>query len=305
MTVRPRVLLTTAAAAMLMGGLAGPTLAAEPATESSAGATGLGSADGVRYKKATTQIPGDPMSYATDGHVRARCDAGWKAVSGGQSIGVKDNHTIADSGVEEPRNFYVSAWQADDAPATLTGYAVCLRTSGLTTEAVGEFNVPGNSQVTDTAWCAEGHAVGGGLTVIGEESDFALNASSPVDSPDDADTRPDDGWRAYTHYAGAGGSGEGAVFSVACLAGPSPAYRTRTVTVPDGEAAYGSARCPKGKTVIGGGIYIDGEAIASHVVASRPWDSADAGKVPDDGWRAGVVSNSHDDLTMTVHAICR
>jgi hypothetical protein len=301
MTARLRFLPVIAAAAALMAPAA-PTHATEPTADT----TGIGSADGVRYKRATIQIPGDSLGYANTRFARARCDAGWKAVSGGQTIGVKSQHAIASSGPEDgDKAFYASAWQAHDLAAKLSVYAVCVKTTTLSTSIASELNVPADSQVTDAAWCDKGHAVGGGLVAVGENSDFALNASAPIDSPSDTDTKPDDGWRVYTQYSGPGNTGKGAIVNVSCLTGSGFKYRTKTVIVPGTEAAYATAQCPKGTTVLGGGIYINGAASSSHVVASRPWDSGDSGTVPEDGWRAGVLSHVDDDLTMTVHTICR
>jgi hypothetical protein len=225
-------------------------------------------------------------------------------ISGGQQIRAKGSHGIADSDAFDKRSFYASAWQGHDVAARLTAYAVCLNTSGLTTSTASHLDVPGDSQVTVATWCEEGHAVGGGLNSYGELNDFVLNGSYPIDSPDDADTVPDDGWRGYTHYYGSGDGYEGAIFSVSCLAGKAPTYRSKTITVPDKEKAYGTVRCPKGERVLGGGIFVTGASSEAQVVASAPWDSGDSGKVPEDGWRAGVLSSADEELKMTVHAIC-
>jgi hypothetical protein len=56
--------------------------------------------------------------------------------------------------------------------------------------------------------------------------------------------------------------------------------------------------------VVGGGVYVQGAATMARLVASRPWDSKDAKKVPDDGWRGGVVNTSQVPLSMTTHAVC-
>ena len=299
MTARTRSLLIAATVASLVG-VAAPTLAIEPAVTT----VGLGSADGVRYKKAVATIPGTPGAYATERDIELRCDKGWSALSGGQEIRAKASHAISTSFSFEDKDFFVSAWQADEVAARLSAYVVCLDTNGLTSTSAGDFDVPGDSQVTLAAWCEDGHTVGGGLNSYGEHNDFALNGSYPVDSPEDADSIPDDGWRGYTHYYGSGDGSEGAIVSASCLAGKAPTYRSKTVMVPGEERVYGVARCPKGERTLGGGIYVTGATRHARVVASRPWDSSDSGKVPEDGWRAGVISDAQQELEMTVHAIC-
>lgn len=158
--------------------------------------------------------------------------------------------------------------------------------------------------MTGKASCPEGDAaVGGGASITGDVAAFSLNDSYPVDDLSDTDTVPDDGWRVHLDYAGQGG--DNVTYSVMCLGDTPPAYRSKVVTVPASGSVKTQALCPKGRPAVGGGVFVTGTADKSHLVASRPWDSGDAGKVPEDGWRGGVVNDSGEALSMTVHAICR
>jgi hypothetical protein len=47
-----------------------------------------------------------------------------------------------------------------------------------------------------------------------------------------------------------------------------------------------------------------GPADESHLAVSRPFDSADADQVPDDGWLATVSNDGVDFPTARVSAVC-
>ena len=300
--IRARAVVATATTGLLLAAW-GATSAAAEQTESRTEPSATG---GVRYEKQVVDIPGGDGLEVTEAAASPKCDKGWRAVSGGQAVKPSPSRAIGDSSIGGRRYFYAAGWQRHQKASPFAAYSVCLETTGLTMETSSEFGIPADSQVTDAAYCVEGNAVGGGMRPSGDVHAFSLNASYPVDSGADADTLPDDGWRAYAQYSGEGaGSGDGALFDATCLTGPRPAYRSVTVNVPATTSVSAQALCPKRRPVIGGGVYVNGSADKSHVHTSRPWDGQDSGTVPEDGWRGGVVNTSGSALQMTVHAICR
>jgi hypothetical protein len=65
-----------------------------------------------------------------------------------------------------------------------------------------------------------------------------------------------------------------------------------------------SAGCDADRHVIGGGALISGALSAARLNSSYPFDSKDAGKKPDDGWRARGVNLASSTLDFEAFAIC-
>jgi hypothetical protein len=76
------------------------------------------------------------------------------------------------------------------------------------------------------------------------------------------------------------------------------------VPIPVGEIATKKVECPAGEHVLGGGQYIFSGTHEARLTASRPFDSGDAGKAPDDGWQAAAAGFAPSGGTLTVNAIC-
>jgi len=265
----------------------------------------LGSAGDLRYKSSTGTIPADTSFDPTETKVSTYCNKGWKAISGGITVPYGFPRAIASTTLGGNRPWYSRVWQEYDIATTVVGYAVCLRTQHLDTVTTSIYDLPtSGGQVTDVAYCTDGYVVGGGLRAVGDAWNYSLNASYPVDSPADQDTVPDDGWRVYTEYD-YGADGDTVLVDAVCLDEEKPAYRSETVTSKGSSRTKLKVACPDNRRLIGGGVYMTGASELSHVISTRPWDSKDDGKVPEDGWRGVVSNDSHSDLEMTVHAICR
>jgi hypothetical protein len=64
-------------------------------------------------------------------------------------------------------------------------------------------------------------------------------------------------------------------------------------------------KCPKGRSVVGGGIYMSGSNSEIFVSATRPWDSFDDDERADDGWFVRAANIAGGKKVMTAHAMCR
>jgi hypothetical protein len=274
----------------------------------SADAEGLGGSDGVRYTRSTVTIPAS-TGVPTSARGVATCPKGWGAFGGGHTISGGAGRGIAAGMKLTHRQWYAQAWQVDSAATTLTTYAVCLRrTSGIWEEDQTEYDLPaGPLSMDQSGSCPGGRVVSGGVVYNGAHPEnFTLNSSNPVDDVSDLDTIRDDGWRGRVYYTGDGAeAGDSVSVFLWCLSGVRPAYRKASVTVPAGQSAGVRAFCPVGRPVLGGGVRVSGAGSASHVINSRPIDTRDSGTVPDDGWRGAATNTSDQDLTLTVHAVCR
>jgi hypothetical protein len=270
-------------------------LAAFPATA----AENLGTSHGVRYVRSTVTLPAS-SGPATTAEARPKCPTGWKAISGGATIEPGANRAISTTTKGGKRYWYVNAWQTTNAPTELGVYSVCMQTTGLDFETNSAFGLTSGPH-SGTASCSSGHAVGGGLRAIGDAEDYSWNASRPNDEGD-ADTVPDDSWTTWFEYTGSGG---GVLYDVICLGGPRPTYVSNAASVAGNSSGGVNAKCPAGTTVIGGTAFVDGTPDQAHVIGSRPWDSADSGHVPDDGWRAAISATTSSGRNVTAWAICR
>ena len=143
--------------------------------------------------------------------------------------------------------------------------------------------------------------VGGGGDALTTSPAGILASAAPEDGLD-ADTKPDDSFRAYTYNTTPSAS-TAAVWAI-CAPG-NTRYQRADVGVRVNKAKNLKAKCPNGTSVVGGGIYLTGSNSEIFISATRPWDSGDKGKKPDDGWfvRAANVAGSHK--VMTAPAMCR
>jgi hypothetical protein len=144
-----------------------------------------------------------------------------------------------------------------------------------------------------------GHVVGGGFDAdTGSVGGLALE-STPVDSPDDADHKPDDGWRAAA-FDTRTVNADLAAFVV--CANTKVSYKSSTKKVKGGKRAKLTAHCPAGTKDTAGGVQT-GDFDAVQISSSYPVDDGDANKKPDDGWAAQVF-NRGGRATVTVWAVC-
>jgi hypothetical protein len=82
-------------------------------------------------------------------------------------------------------------------------------------------------------------------------------------------------------------------------------YRYQADHVPAGRAAKAVAHCPRGKSPSGGGYQIFSDMGLSQYEAagSKPFDGADRGHVPDDGWEVSGEQADHG-VTAASYTIC-
>jgi hypothetical protein len=144
--------------------------------------------------------------------------------------------------------------------------------------------------------CGPGtHATGGGFG--GGMAGAAASVLVPLDGGD-RDRRPDDGWRARL----AGGETETVAAYLTCTGGNAAYAHSAVLRLPAGGAAKGTAKCPPGTHVIGGGALA---APRVEIDSSYPIDGDDSGQRPDDGWRVRVESGAGALTKFHVEAVCQ
>ena len=81
-------------------------------------------------------------------------------------------------------------------------------------------------------------------------------------------------------------------------------FRQSKKSVPRVSQGSLKVACPKGTSVIGGGVGITGHTHLQEVATSRPFDGKDRDHKPDDGWSGRANNGLSTGVTMTVAAVC-
>jgi hypothetical protein len=261
----------------------------------------LGKVGGLKYVRASDTVAAASMS-PTARTVRARCGAReWETTGGGVALEGTARTSYLSQSSDFVNSWYGTGWHLSQAARKLSTYGICSKSTAITHDThVNSFpSAPPTSVASGVNLCAQGHVLGGGtLATTGPAKRF-INTTNPYDSASDADDIPDDGWQVY--MAVLDGSGSILVYNICRKA--APVYRSVQGSVDDNHSLTVSARCPSGH-VAGGGVYETGNAQAGHVVATRPIDTGDADKIPDDGWSGKVYNETGITQTVTATAIC-
>ena len=176
--------------------------------------------------------------------------------------------------------------------------AVSLADVGQGTEGGVHYriDVSTNDPATIDVRCgSDTHAAGGGFG--GGMGGAAPSILMPIDAGD-RDRQPDDGWRARL----TGGSTDTVAAYLTCTSGKAAYAHSAVLKLAAGGAAKGTAKCPPGTHVTGGGAL---SAPRVEIDSSYPIDGDDRGDKPDDGWRVRVESGAGGPTKFHVEAICR
>jgi hypothetical protein len=285
------------AAAVIIASL--PTVAMGGGVDVVVESVDLGASHGLAYRSATNDNTGG-SAYGI-----ATCPATQDVTGGGAGIsGDPSTAWIIDSARNSPplagigprRAWAGGGWNNAGAVRNVSTVAICGRRDALRprTETLGT-TVEG-MKFAGSVKCPHGTSVtGGGLLSEGNADEILVSA--PLDGPD-SNRVPDDGWRAKII---ASQDLRNVTFHAICTDEFDLAYRTTRQAV-TGFATDGAA-CPTASAVTGGGASISGGA-GAHLASLQPVDQADAGSVPDDGWRA-QASVGPSPRTFKTYAICK
>jgi hypothetical protein len=205
----------------------------------------------------------------------------------------------------------------------IAGHAICVkrrsesttlipRPDGFEVSAGGmryvhvEDTIPNGTIQSLQAECSEGREVLGGAAGALVDAGH-LNASYPIDAGDSNPT-PDDGWHGFLFNSG--GGAPPAFAQAFCQRREAPMVKhlryeagdAVTIPAPGSESAV--VRCPRHRSVAGGGVFVTGSSEQAAVVASTPVDLGDPDHAPDDGWLGKVVNEAGASKTLTVHVTC-
>jgi hypothetical protein len=265
----------------------------------------MGQVAGLKYLK-------EQLAVGSSGHFTPPTEAAWLAcgghasswhtVAGGAKMsGANADNRIAalrpmdlDAVFESPDNTVPDDWWDSTVRSvvgrTLTGYTICtkraltyrVRTvpSGTSTDRAGQVSCPAGK-----------HVVGGGAFIA--TTDSYLNSSYPLKR----------GWRTRV-YDTVGGAGGMQVYAVCRGLGQVRRVTATVSGVAAGSTRTAIARCRASEHVAGGGGRITGTISEAHLAASTPYDGADSGSLPDDGWKVVAVNDSGTDKSVSAVALC-
>jgi hypothetical protein len=273
-------------------------IAAAPASAGTPGPTvSLGTVGGFEYLKATFE---DVVSQAG---APILCDDGDEPSGGGGTISGSGKTAALNSSYpfSGPPG---DGWQAEGsttgaAGRTVTTYAIC------GPAAIGPYGTSGGNlspagEVGDVATvedvCEGDEASLAGFRGSGGDVRFPLSRPDGVLSS----------WSAIAQNLG--DEAANANLYRTCTLDYDPVRRSEFVRIDSGESGKVTARCKKSEAVINGGFASTVNGVGQRdtwVTSTRPYDSGDRKKAPDDGWRAKAQNSSDEKVKLTVHAVCQ
>ncbi len=149
-----------------------------------AGADVLGKEGGFTYVKKEKVLPNGPGTQTADS--TAKCPVGSVRMGGGGTVtGKLAGTAIASSGSAADKQWYVEGWHTgiNSKNEKLTAWVICTEQTGKVTDAAHLQPVAAApSGANSTAECVQGHAVGGGVRLLGDASDWRFNSTGGVDT---------------------------------------------------------------------------------------------------------------------------
>ena len=264
-----------------------------PASAGSPGLTdSLGRVGSIEYLKAVQ------TGVTTQEGPAAECDAEDTATGGGGTINGSPSNSALNR--TSPQSLG-AAWRAEGSTTGITSrkvtaYAICgpaeivYGVAGGNLSPAGEFgDVIGTSQ-----GCSEPETAFGGIESFG--GDVRIIETRPIGLTDWSNT-------VQNHAAVQG--------SYTVWFGCSDAYdvsrRSESTSVKPGEVGKATATCRRDEAVITGGLAmtVGGEPKPdTWATSTRPYDSKDNKKTPDDGWAAKAYNDTDAKARLTAYAVC-
>jgi hypothetical protein len=177
----------------------------------------------------------------------------------------------------------------------ITAGVVCGALEGLKVKSQSEPSLSFRRASSKVRCPAALHAVGGGAYTTGSYGQQRVVGSAPFDSGDHG-RAPDDGWRATDDNLSA--SSQSVLAYVVCAPIGGLHYETSAFSARGGHRGAGSAPCPKGQWVLGGGVTQNGKPGLEMLARTMYNGSTDM------AWNARVDSMGTKKLRAHVTAIC-
>lgn len=254
----------------------------------------LGKSHGITYMQDTFQVP-----PADEDHLAVPCPGDQVFFTGGaELLGGPEATYLAGSSGQLGDGWDTLAWDGFGLdPSSARAFSLCGKFKpDEFLGASGDHGVPaGPATEKETAKCDDGTILGGGGFFAGTSVDnWYLTSSYP---------KGDDGWAWEGYHLDGTGTSEIIAEANCEVGGKKPDIRKESVKTKK-EHVKAKVFCKQG-VVTGGGGSASEDAFNSHLVVTRPVDSKDKGKVPDDGWAIEFENDGLIKQTFTAYAVCR
>jgi hypothetical protein len=287
-----------------------------PGAASAATITNRGTVDGVTYLSAS-----DAVTNAAPLVLEIPCPGTKRPTGGGYQIGLNELDTLRSAAPADLNgDGRIDGWRVV-AETGQTGTAVgtdanVICRGGPLRYVTATGSLPASAgPLTLTARCpSDMHVTGGGAIAStgGDARAAYVSSSYPIDGPD-ADSKPDDGWRARFF-----GRTQPGTKVIAICASTSPVYPTRIKQYPDQDSSISAGdvglgywvSCPATKHVLGIGAFVGGPPgdVRVHATYSGDafsgWPNNDADSVPDDDAGMSFSNRSSTSQPTNGWAIC-
>ena len=263
-----------------------------------AAAASLGAARGLEY------IRSAPAKVGEQDDRTAACPDGTEALGGGGAVEgpsggarLNENYPVLELG---------SGWVAEGSSRAkkreLRAYAVCTRNIDVTIASDSMGVGLGSDQTTaQNRGCPSlGYPSGGGVSATGAGIETVNNFYLAGGSP---------GW--YTTALNPTMTDTVVQFHTACVPPDRSRFvrESKPVALKPGESGEAIAHCRRGEVAEGGGWRAErgdpGEYRSAAAIATRPWDSADRGRTPEDGWLVKARNVENKRVALVASAGCR
>jgi hypothetical protein len=270
------------------------TLAAVGAPGSASAAHGptesLGKAGSLEYLR--TKL----TDVKTQAGPETACKGTDQIAGGGAAIGGKPNRShLNSSGLGASTDSWLGEGRTSHGSETVTSWAIC---GPATTTEITSTDMLGTSQYNAGFSCNPGESLSGGVTSA--DGDVLVSGLFPDDGQSDIFDWVDS-------YQNVSSTTTTVQSSVVCSADYAVERMTADVKAKPGSAAKAIAECGHGEAIAGGGLWMSVNGIGQDDVsaqATRPWDSKDKDKTPDDGWFAKSFNGTGAKVTLTSYASC-
>lgn len=270
---------------------AAPAYAGSPSPPS----VSLGTAGVFEYMKSSLE------GVTTQSGPPADCPAGQEVVGGGGTI--SGSGLQASLNATAPTNFGGEGWLAEGTSTgtgrKVTTFAICTAGDFGWNTGTSPMQPAGDPGGLDSLYMSDGcsspeRAIAG---VAGDGGNVRLVATRPVGASN---------WE--VQFRNFGATGADGTLTYRCTSDFDTANRNEAARVRSGESKTVKAKCRSGEAVINGGFASTLSPVAfaeaTWATSTRPFDSGDDGKVPEDGWQVKLQNDGEEASRLNVHALC-
>jgi hypothetical protein len=267
---------------------------------SSAGATVIGTAHGIKYVRNTLSVPGGGANWSD----AINCGTGYQPLSGGTfSTGFSDARMTSSSFGSFHTNWTSAGWN-EGYGKNISTLALCRKTAATTNYVTKEVTVAAGTALSPTVRVADAPCpadrviAAGGVKIQGDVSTAHVSGFYPV--------AVSELWRVRVVNEGAERNITVAATCVPAGLGLTYYKGTFTDEPADPNGFLGRPGCPGARIPIGGGGVWSGVQAQAHIATSGPINSSgNVSSIPDGSWQVGAANDAGLPKDFTQFVICK